>query len=88
MRSLNDDEIDEIESVKYFIKYVNLKPNVEGFKLWEAIQKLQDLDAKYIISGIVSEKELSDLLDLDDMKDVISKFMDNIINHMEKDDLK
>ena len=83
MRPLREDERDEIEAVKYLIKYVNTKPNVEGFEVWNAVLKLDEIGRKYVLTGIVSEEELSELTDLEDSKELISRLMGKIKDYIE-----
>lgn len=78
MRALREDERDEIESLKYFLKYINSKANDEGWEVWEAMLKIQAMGDKYVITEIVSEAELSELLELDDMKEVFQKLVSHI----------
>lgn len=78
MRALREDERDEIESLKYFLKYINSKANAEGWEVWEAMLKIQAMGDKYVITEIVSEAELSELLELDDMKEVFQKLVSHI----------
>lgn len=73
MRALRDDERDEIESVKHLIKYVITKPNIESFKIWDAVTQLDEIGKKYVISGIVTEEELAELCDLEDIKYLMDK---------------
>ena len=88
MRSLREDERDEIESVKHLIKHVITKPNIEGFKIWEAVLGLSEIAEKYVVSGIVSEEELNELTDIDDVKELITKLMGKIVNYMETGDTR
>jgi hypothetical protein len=88
LRSLREDERDEIEAVKYLIKYVLSKPNVEDFRVWEAVTELNRIGQKYVISGIIIEEELNELLELDDMKEVISKMLNIFANHLGEDGWK
>ena len=61
MRPLREDERDEIESVKHLIKYVLTKPNIEPFKVWEAVLQLDSIAKKYVLSNIIKEEELNEL---------------------------
>ena len=84
MRNLREDERDEIEAVKHLIKHVITKPNVEAFMLYEAVIELNRIGQKYVIGGIVSDNELNELLDLDDMKEVIEKFLGKVNSYIER----
>ncbi len=84
MRSLREDERDEIECVKHLIKYVITKPNVPAFKVWEAMKELETIGEKYVVSGIVTEEELNELIDLEDFKELIEKFMSLLINFLKE----
>ena len=86
MRPLREDERDEIEALKYLIKHVNTKPNVEGFRIWEAMLEVQRIGNKYVMSKIVTEEELGELLDLDDMKELLSKLSGKIKSSIETGD--
>jgi|GEM_PF-5139691 len=88
MRALREDERDEIECVKHLIKYVNTKPNIESHEIWNAVLQLNDIGKKYVISNIVSQKELNELCDLDDMKELIEKLMFRLISHIENNNKK
>lgn len=81
MRSLREDERDEFECVKYLIKYVITKPNIPAFKVLEAMKELETIGEKYVVSGIVTEEELSELIDLEDFKELIEKFMSILITY-------
>lgn len=78
MRQLREDERDEIESVKHFVKYVTSKQDIAGWEVWEAMMKIQIIGDKYVLTQIVSEEELSELLELDDMKDLFTKLVSHI----------
>jgi hypothetical protein len=78
MRALREDERDEIESLKHFLKYINSKANAEGWEVWEAMMKIQSMGDKYVLTHIVTEEELSELLDIEDMKEVFSKLISHI----------
>jgi hypothetical protein len=74
-RPLREDERDEIESVKYLIKSVLFQPNVENFRIWEAVLKLKEIGEKYVISEIVTEEEIEELMEFDDMMDLMQKLL-------------
>lgn len=80
MRPLREDERDEIEAAKHFIKYVNSSKDVPGFEIWHAMMKLKEVSEKYVIPGVVSEEELNELIEVDDLKEVIMK----LFSHLEK----
>jgi hypothetical protein len=84
MRALREDERDEIESLKYFLKYINSKSNAEDWEVWEAMTKIQAMGDKYVLTEIVSEEELSELLDIDDVKEVFSKLLSPIKKFIKK----
>jgi len=84
MRPLREDERDEIEAVKYLIKYVVTAKNIEAFKIWDAMKKLDEIAKKYVLTGIVSEEELSELTDFDDSKELVTKFIYVLIDDLEK----
>lgn len=86
MRSLTADERSEIESIKFLIKYTLSKPEIEDYKIWDAVEQLEQIGKKYVISEIVQQEELDELLDLDDMKELIEKFMTRLINHLKKEE--
>jgi hypothetical protein len=75
MRSLREDERDEIESVSHFIKYINCKKNARDFEIFEAMLKLKELSEKYVESNIVTEEELAQLSDIDDIKELVERFL-------------
>lgn len=75
MRPLREDERDEIESVKHLIKYVITKQDIEAYKIWDAVLQLNSIGEKYVSTNTVTESELSELCDLDDMKELVTKLM-------------
>ena len=77
-RALREDERDEIECVKHYIKYINTKPNVQLYEIWSAVLKLEEIGNKYVMSNIASEQELSELICLDEMKDLASVLFSRI----------
>jgi len=82
MRALREDERDEIESVKHFLKYINSNSNVHPFEIWEGMMKVKDITEKYIVSEIASEEELSELIEVDDIKDVLFKLLALLKKHL------
>lgn len=85
MRDLSEVERDEIEAIKHYVKYVITKPNVEDYKIWDAILKLEDMSKKYVLSGIIKEKELNELFDLDDSKELVQKLFSMLCKHIGED---
>lgn len=83
MRTLREDERDEIESVKHLIKYVLTKPDIQAYQIWGAILELDKVGKRFVLSGIVTETELSELLELEDMKELMQRFMLEIRKHLE-----
>lgn len=79
MNSLNDNEKDEIESIKHKIKYILKKPNVQDLEIYRVIMELDEIGKKYIISNKYSQNEFNELMDLDDVKNLISRFLINIM---------
>ena len=73
MRALREDERDEIESVKHFVKYVISRRDAPGWEIFDAMIKVAHIGNKYVMSEIVTEEELSELIDLEDVKEVLSK---------------
>lgn len=88
MRPLREDERDEIESVKHLIKYVLTKPNIEEFQIYGALKELEKIGKKYVLSGIVTEKELAELTDLDDSKELVEKFMSMLFKNINAEEAK
>lgn len=86
MRPLREDERDEIESVKHFIKYVNSNHEAEGFEVWAAMLKIQAISEKYILNGTATEEELAELLEIDDMKELLQKLMSHIKKFLKEQD--
>ncbi len=84
MKSLSDNEIDEIESIKYLIKYANTDPYIEDHELFEVVMKLNELGKKYVLSELYNNEEFDKILEIDDMKDLIEKFMNMLIKALEK----
>lgn len=83
MRALLEVERDEIEAVSHFIKYVLTCPNVEDFKVWDAMLQLDTISKKYVLSGIITEQELEEVLDLEEMKELVSKLFNIIRKKLE-----
>lgn len=69
-----EDERDEIEAVRHLMKYVLIKHNVECSMIWRAILELEKIGHKYVLPGIATEEELSELLDLEDMKEFVDNY--------------
>lgn len=87
MRQLREDERDEIESIKHFVKYVNSKHDVEGWEIWAAMMKVEQLGKKYVLTEIVTEEELSELIDTDDIKEILMKLLAQFTKYLkEKED--
>ncbi len=84
MRQLREDERDEIESIKHFVKYVNSKHDAAGWEIWEAMLKVEQLGKKFVLSGIVTEEELEELIDTDDIKDIILKLMSQLEKYLKE----
>jgi hypothetical protein len=84
MRALLEIERDEIEAVSHFIKHVLTKTDVEDFKVWEAVKELERVSHKYVVSKIITEKELDELLDLEEMKELMSKLFEIIKKRLEE----
>ncbi len=84
MRQLREDERDEIEAAKYFIRYVNSSKDAPGFEVWHAMMKIKEIADKYVLSGIVSEEELNELIEVDDLKDVIEKLFMHLEKHLKE----
>lgn len=82
MRTLREDERDEIESVKHLVKYINTKPDVQDFEVYNALMQLDKIAKKYVISNIVTEDELDELIEVDDLKELIGRFMNMLIKHL------
>lgn len=87
--TLNESEIEEMESVTHFIKYVQTKPNVEAWEVWSAVSKLNEL-AKKVVS--CPKKYNNKVLEkyacpLDNMKNILEQFIQIIYKELEKDDL-
>jgi hypothetical protein len=74
MKKLSETQMDEIEAVKHYIRYVNSNPLVEDFEIFDAILRLQVIGEKYILNGY-EEKDMDSLLELEDMKDLMQKFL-------------
>jgi len=75
MRQLREDERDEIESVGHFIKYILSNKDARDYEVWHAMLKMEHLAYKYVIPEIISDSELEEFLDLDEMKEVVKKLM-------------
>lgn len=73
MKKLSERDMDEIEAVKHYMRYVNTNPDVEDFEIWDAILRLQSVGEKYVLNGY-EEKEMEHLLELHEMKDLMRKF--------------
>jgi len=87
MRQLREDERDEIEAVKHFLKYVISKRDAEGYEVWEAMMKIEAIGHKYVIPEIVTEEEMAELIEVDDVKEILQKLMSLIKNFLkEKED--
>jgi hypothetical protein len=69
--------MDEIESVQHYIKYVSTKPGVDLFELYDAVMKLTEIGNKFALNGY-NEEEISKLINLDDMKEVVISFIEKI----------
>lgn len=72
---LKEDQINEIESLKHFIKHILLKKPIDIVDLYGCIIKMEEIGKKYILSGICKENELSNILELNDLKEVMNLFM-------------
>jgi len=88
MRALREDERDEIQAVSYLIKHVLIKADVEGSMIWRAILELEKIGKKYVLNDTCTEDELSELLELDDMKDLVRKLYSKIEHYAKTGEIK
>jgi hypothetical protein len=78
-----DEDLKEIEAVKYLIKYCLTKPNIEGHELLRCLkemEKIQDIFDR----RPENEKELDDLLHLNDCINVVMKFTEKVMAELEE----
>lgn len=85
MKKMNEREIEEIEALNHYIKYLKLNPDVKDFELWDGVQRLEKLGQR-IISGEINEKEVDKILDLNDMKELIENFMNMLIKRVQQEE--
>lgn len=83
-RKLNEQEVEEVESIGHFIKYLLSKPNAQDHELWEGMMKMEAHARKMIIENI-DENAYTGLIDLDDMKELVSRMVERIVEHISKE---
>jgi hypothetical protein len=82
-RPFNEREIDEIISIKHFVLYLNNNPDVKDYELWDGLKRLESISNKYLLKGI-GNKDIDDLMDLEDMKELVDKFFLRLTNALSK----
>jgi hypothetical protein len=83
MRPLREDERDECESTMHFVKYVLSNRWATGADIMEAMLKVSSLGDKYVLTEIISEQELSEIMEIDDMRELLHK-LKSYLNRAEK----
>jgi hypothetical protein len=84
VRKLREDELDEILSVKYLVKSINLNAKRQSCEVWHAVKELARIGEKYVCSGLIEENEINELLDLDDMKELVARLFQYINDHLDE----
>lgn len=88
MRSLREDERDEVESLGHLVKHVISKKDVDEALVYHAVLQYDEIMKKYLQTKIVSEEELNELLDIDDFRQLMDMFLKNILTKViELDDI-
>ena len=80
---LNEDDIGYLKSLKYKIKSCLENPTIQNYKYWECVKEMEALLTRLKIEG-KSIPESDDYLVLDDMKLLMERFFDGIIEEVEK----
>lgn len=81
-RKLSENEIDEIQSMTYFIKYVNCSAYLPDYDLWNGMLFLDTILNKYLIDYYDAD-EVKGLIDKDDVKELYEKFTAMLRNKLE-----
>lgn len=84
MKKLNESELEELESIKFYVKYILTKPNPEEWEIHEGMKKLMEIEEKYDLQNTENE-EINKILDIHDLKDyaelffkILRKKLDNL----------
>lgn len=83
--SFSKRELEEIESLSFLIKSILADSQSEGWRIWDAIEKLNEIGLK-IISRNIGNEDIPKCLVLEDMKELASRFHEHIINHLNEED--
>lgn len=85
IQKFNERELEEMEALSHYIKYVLSDSQIEDWKVWDCIKKLEGIGKK-MIERNVQDKEMPPYLKLDEMKELIQKLFSIIRNHLAKTD--
>jgi len=83
MMKLNEHEMEKVEALAHFVKYANLDPEIHDYQLYDAVMRLTKLGEK-ITEHPEIESQISEHLKLDDMKEVVEKFLLMLCNRVEE----
>lgn len=79
---LNEDDEDELKSLKYRIKSVLLNPKSKDHEFFGCILEIEKIYNRFCIEG-KTIPESDEYLCLDDMKNLVSEFSDRLIAAVE-----
>lgn len=86
MKKLNERQIDEYTSLAHYIDYVLLNQDIKDYEIYDAVMRLNKA-GQYLLANPNLEGEMDKLLKLDNMKDLIDKFMNMLMKRLKgKDD--
>lgn len=83
--SFSERELEEIESLSFLIKSILTDSQSEGWRVWDAIQKLDEIGRK-IISRNIANEDIPECLALTDMKELLTRLTKHIIYHLNEED--
>lgn len=83
-KRLNERDIDYIEAVKHYVRFVNCNPEAEDNDYLDAFFRIKILADKYIFNGY-NEKDIEDILDAEDLQDLMKNFCHKLRNNLNID---
>lgn len=81
MGNLTEREMEIIESTGLYIKSILADSQVEGYKIWDAVLKLQKI-SEMIQGRNITDEQLDSFLKVEEMKELIERFSDVMMDHL------